>query len=69
MSRTGEKKEMVVAKVIEFRVPDNFRRRVKWVPLEQRGKVIEFAGESSLAAPVGPGAYQGDFLGKPALER
>ena len=31
-----------MAKVIEFYVPDRFRKKVKWVPLEQRGKVIAF---------------------------
>ena len=31
-----------VAKVIEFYIPTSFRKRVKWIPLEQRGKVIEF---------------------------
>jgi hypothetical protein len=32
-----------MAKVIEIYVPDNFRKTVKWVPPEKRGKVIEFA--------------------------
>jgi len=31
-----------VAKVIEFYVPSNFRKRVQWIPPQQRGKVIEF---------------------------
>lgn len=32
-----------MAQVIEFYVPDRFRKKkVRWVPLEQRGKVIEF---------------------------
>jgi hypothetical protein len=31
-----------MAKVIEFYVPDLFPRKVKWVPSEQRGQVIEF---------------------------
>jgi hypothetical protein len=31
-----------MAKVIEFYVPDNFRKKPLWVPAEQRGKVIEF---------------------------
>jgi hypothetical protein len=31
-----------MAKVIEFYVPDLFPRRVKWVPSEQRGQVVEF---------------------------
>jgi len=32
-----------VAKVIEFYIPTKFSRRVKWIPLQQRGKVIEFS--------------------------
>lgn len=31
-----------MAKVIEFYIPSSFRKNVKWVPAEQRGKVIEF---------------------------
>ena len=31
-----------MAQVIEFYVPDRFRKKVKWVPAEQRGKVIAF---------------------------
>jgi len=31
-----------MAQVIEFYVPTRFHRKVKWVPVEQRGKVIEF---------------------------
>jgi hypothetical protein len=34
---------MTVAKVIEFYIPKKFRRSAKWVPPEQRGKIIEFA--------------------------
>jgi hypothetical protein len=30
------------AQVIEFYVPDSFQRKVKWIPAEQRGKLIEF---------------------------
>jgi hypothetical protein len=33
---------MVMAKVIEFYVPDRFRKKVHWVPPTERGKVIEF---------------------------
>ncbi len=56
-----------MAKVIEFYIPDNFRRRVKWVSPERRGNVLEFGSAKSLAAPVGPGA--GDFRNNPALEK
>jgi hypothetical protein len=31
-----------MAKVIKFYVPDKFRRSAKWVPPNQRGKVIGF---------------------------
>jgi hypothetical protein len=33
---------MAMAQVIEFYVPDRFRKKVRWVPTEQRGKVLEF---------------------------
>jgi hypothetical protein len=38
--RLGGSKAM--AKVIEFYVPAKFRRRSKWTPPKQRGKVIQF---------------------------
>lgn len=50
------KKETAVAIVIEFYVPDNFRRRVKWVSPERRGKILEFGAKNSVAAPAGAGA-------------
>jgi hypothetical protein len=31
-----------MAKVIEFYVPARFRKVVKWVPQQQRGRVLEF---------------------------
>lgn len=31
-----------MAKIIEFYIPNMFRRRGKWIPPEKRGKVIEF---------------------------
>jgi hypothetical protein len=31
-----------MARIIEFYIPNSFRRRVKWVPKPDRGKVIEF---------------------------
>jgi len=34
---------MTVAKVIEFYIPKNVRKSVKWVSAEHRGKIIEFA--------------------------
>ncbi len=31
-----------MAKVIEFYVPVRFRKVLKWVPQQQRGRVLEF---------------------------
>jgi hypothetical protein len=45
-----EKKGVTVAKVIEFYRPNNFRKNVKWVPHEQRGKIIEFASQIKKSA-------------------
>jgi hypothetical protein len=43
---TGKKiygmKETVMARVIEFYIPGNFKNSRKWVPQPQLGKVIEF---------------------------
>ena len=39
-----------MAKVIEFYVPDRFRKKVRWVPPTQRGKVIEFPVEVKKSA-------------------
>ena len=35
-------RRMAMAQVIEFYIPARFHKRVKWLPPEQRGKVIEF---------------------------
>ena len=32
-----------MAKIIEFYVPNNYKKIKKWVPTEKRGRVIEFA--------------------------
>jgi hypothetical protein len=34
-----------MAPVIEFYIPTGFHKRVKWIPLAQRGKVVEFPAE------------------------
>lgn len=39
-----------MASVIEFYVPIRFRKKVKWVPLTERGKVIEFPTEIKKSA-------------------
>jgi hypothetical protein len=31
-----------MAKIIEFYIPINFRKNDKWIPAEERGKIIEF---------------------------
>jgi hypothetical protein len=31
-----------MARVIEFYIPTNFRKKVVWVPQSDRGRVIEF---------------------------
>jgi hypothetical protein len=31
-----------MAKVINFYTPAEFRKEVQWIPVEQRGKIIEF---------------------------
>jgi hypothetical protein len=33
---------VVMAKIIEFYIPERFQKTVRWVPELQRGKVIEF---------------------------
>jgi hypothetical protein len=38
-----EKAVRTVAKVIEFYIPNNFRKKLKWFSAEQRGKIIAFA--------------------------
>jgi hypothetical protein len=35
-------RRMVMAQVIEFYIPARFKPKVKWVPVEQRGKIIAF---------------------------
>jgi hypothetical protein len=39
-----------MAKVIEIFVPSHFRKAAKWVPAQQRGKVIEFRPETKKSA-------------------
>jgi hypothetical protein len=43
-------KEVAVAKVIEFYVPNNFRKALKWVPELQRGKILEFCTQTKKSA-------------------
>jgi len=39
-----------MAKVIEFYIPERFRKKSKWIPEEQRGKVIEFRPQPQKSA-------------------
>jgi len=39
-----------MAKVIEFWVPKNFRKPLKWRPPQQGGKVIEFCSQTKTSA-------------------
>jgi len=43
-------KEVAMAKVIEFYVPSNFRKALKWVPEVQRGKILEFCPQTKKSA-------------------
>jgi hypothetical protein len=45
VSRSKVKTKAAMAQVIEFYIPARFHRKVKWVPSEQRGKVIEFPSQ------------------------
>jgi hypothetical protein len=31
-----------MAKIIEFYIPNNFPKNAKWIPRENRGKLMEF---------------------------
>ena len=35
-------RRMAMAKIIEFHIPAKFQKKVKWVPSEERGRLIEF---------------------------
>jgi hypothetical protein len=48
--RTGDLKDRAVAKVIEFYIPSKFSMRVKWLPPQQRGRVIEFSPPTKKSA-------------------
>jgi len=46
-----------VAKVIEFYIPNNFRKKLKWISPELRGKIVPFAPpvEEIVLTNVAPG--------------
>jgi len=41
---------VVMAKVIEFYIPTNFRKPMRWVPAIDRGKIIEFYPQTRKSA-------------------
>jgi hypothetical protein len=45
-----EVKEIVMAKVIEFYIPKNFRKPLGTVALPQLGKIIEFCAQTKRSA-------------------
>jgi hypothetical protein len=45
-----EKVGTTVAKVIEFYIPNSFRKSAKWISPEHRGKIIEFASQTKKSA-------------------
>ena len=40
----------VMARVIEFYIPNSFRKPTKWVPVVDRGKIIEFCPQTRKSA-------------------
>jgi len=40
--RAAVDRRMVMAQVIEFYIPSRFKPKIKWVSMEQRGKIIAF---------------------------
>ena len=45
-----QKAGLAVSKVIEFYIPTNFQKNVKWVSPEYRRKIIEFASQIKKSA-------------------
>jgi hypothetical protein len=44
-TNSGDEGRTAMARVIQFYIPTSFQRKVKWVALQQRGKVIQFQRE------------------------
>ena len=36
-------RRLAMANIIDFYTPAKFRKKEQWIPVEQRGKVIEFS--------------------------
>jgi hypothetical protein len=34
-----------MARIIEFHIPADFRPKIKWVPQEERGRLVEFPSD------------------------
>jgi hypothetical protein len=61
---------MVMAKIIEFYIPQRFQRNVKWVPELRRGKVIEFPSSMTRSTSKESSAVRHqplDVIGAPQL--
>jgi hypothetical protein len=39
-----------MAKIIEFYIPNSFRKKRPWIPAEERGKLIEFPAAEKKSA-------------------
>jgi hypothetical protein len=48
--RPAVDRRLVMAQVIEFYIPVRFKPKVKWVPVEQRGKIIAFPSDLKKSA-------------------
>ena len=56
-----------MARVIEFYIPQNFKPTARWVPFDQRGKVVEFPSkEVSLNCSGAKGEVRGSQGGRGA---
>ena len=43
-------KEKSVAKIIEFYIPTSFQKKDKWIPAQNRGRMIEFKPQTTKSA-------------------
>jgi len=50
VNRRVRQKGRQVAKIIEFYIPSNFRWKRKWIPPQNRGKIIEFSLQTRKSA-------------------
>jgi hypothetical protein len=48
--RDPQDQEIVMAQVIEFYMPNNFRKPLQWAAQLQRGKVVEFCPQIKKSA-------------------